>query len=87
MLGTKKQRNEQLAMLGAYDCVETLPDATMIVGRSGQIVMAKPMAERFFGYGREEMHGQPFVYFELKGRASRTLVQSSDLENEVQSDC
>lgn len=38
---------------------ETAPDAMIVVGRDGRIVLANPQAARLFGYTLEELEGQP----------------------------
>jgi PAS domain S-box-containing protein len=40
--------------------LEGAPEANVIVGRSGQIVLVNARAERLFGYDRHELIGQPF---------------------------
>ncbi len=39
--------------------LESAPDAMVIVDGEGQVVLVNTQAERVFGYGREEMLGQP----------------------------
>lgn len=54
----KDDATPSLARVGAHDLLETLPDATLIVGRTGKIALASAMAEPLFGYGRDEMQGE-----------------------------
>ena len=43
----------------ATQLVESAPDAMIVVGPDGAIVLANRQAERMFGYAREELLGQP----------------------------
>jgi len=38
---------------------QTAPDAMIVVDREGRIVRVNPQAERLFGFGENELHGQP----------------------------
>ncbi len=53
----------QLALLASETkfrgFVESSPDATVIVGQDGRIVLVNAQGERLFGYRREELLGQP----------------------------
>jgi PAS domain S-box-containing protein len=42
-----------------HDLLGWMPDACLVVGAGGDIVMANALAERLFGYGHGEMLGQP----------------------------
>ncbi|HKQ60066.1 MAG TPA: ATP-binding protein [Candidatus Polarisedimenticolaceae bacterium] len=50
---------EQLQALGARlpDLLEAAPDAMVVVGEDGRIVLANSEAERLFGYSPEELRG------------------------------
>jgi protein-histidine pros-kinase len=39
--------------------LEAAPDAMVIVGEGGRIVLVNGQAERLFGYDRDELYGQP----------------------------
>jgi PAS domain S-box-containing protein len=39
--------------------VEAVPDAVIVIGRDGGIVLVNSQTERLFGYAREELVGQP----------------------------
>src|SRR5207244_13351348 len=39
--------------------VEAAPNAMIMVGHDGRIVLVNSQTERLFGYGREELLGQP----------------------------
>src|SRR5262249_48956581 len=39
---------------------ESAPDATVIIGKNGEIVLLNSVAERLFDYQRGELVGQPF---------------------------
>src|SRR5438105_6224117 len=39
--------------------MESAPDAMVIVGRDGRMVLVNGQAERLFGYSRDELLGQP----------------------------
>ena len=41
------------------ELLEAAPDATVVVGSAGQIVLLNAQAERLFGYPREDLAGQP----------------------------
>ncbi len=73
--------------------LESAPDAIVVVGTGGQIVMANAQAERLFGYRREELVGKPvemLVPLRLRGahaghrgsffRDSRTRPMGAGLE-------
>lgn len=45
--------------LSAPDLLEVLPDAIVLVDRTGRIVMVNTHAEQLFGYDRRELIGQP----------------------------
>jgi protein-histidine pros-kinase len=42
-----------------HGLLEAAPDAMVIVGESGRIVLINSQAERLFGYARDELYGQP----------------------------
>jgi PAS domain S-box-containing protein len=51
--------------------VESAPDAIVIVGKDGRIVLVNAQTERLFGYARDELLGQPveiFVPERFKGK-------------------
>jgi PAS domain S-box-containing protein len=52
---TERNRNDERFRL----VVESAPNAIVMVDASGKIVLANAQAERFFGYRREELVGQP----------------------------
>jgi PAS domain S-box-containing protein len=39
--------------------LESVPDATLIIGRAGSIALVNTQLERMFGYARDELLGQP----------------------------
>ncbi|MEZ4405062.1 MAG: PAS domain S-box protein [Polyangiales bacterium] len=46
-------------MQGFQRFIEAAPDAMVVVARDGRIAMVNTQAETLFGYGRDEMLGQP----------------------------
>jgi PAS domain S-box-containing protein len=54
--------------------LEAVPDAMIVVGRRGQIVMANGQVSRLFGYRREELRGQPMeILVPERYRAKHTM--------------
>jgi PAS domain S-box-containing protein/putative nucleotidyltransferase with HDIG domain len=47
-------------VLGAYllDLLDSMPDASLVVDSTGSIVLANVLAEKMFGYGRQELKGK-----------------------------
>ncbi|AOG23155.1 PAS domain-containing sensor histidine kinase [Acidovorax sp. RAC01] len=52
-------RDAKLLEARFRDLLESTPDAMVMVNLTGRIVMANGQAERVFGYGRDELLGQP----------------------------
>jgi PAS domain S-box-containing protein len=53
------------------ELLEAAPDAILEVDRDGRIVLLNAVAEKMFGYSREELLGQPvelLIPFDLRGR-------------------
>src|SRR5580765_6924247 len=53
------------------EVLESAPDAILEVDRDGRIVLLNAVAEKMFGYSREELLGQPvesLVPFDLRGQ-------------------
>jgi PAS domain-containing protein len=48
-----------LADIPFQELLDAAPDAIVIVDASGRIVVVNAQVERFFGYGRAKLIGQP----------------------------
>jgi PAS domain S-box-containing protein len=58
-LGQVVDRTKRLATEGKFrELLEAAPDAMLVVGREGRIVLGNAQMESLFGYGREELIGQ-----------------------------
>src|SRR6202158_817406 len=55
----KHLRDDRVAELRFQALLEAAPDAMVMVGKDGQIVLVNGQTEKMFGYRREELLGQP----------------------------
>ncbi len=57
------------------DVIELAPDAMFVLDQSGKILLINAMAERLFGYPREELMGMNITANLIPAQTSRTAAE------------
>jgi hypothetical protein len=75
-ISVRKEADKHLAQMEAQyrGLLEAAPDAIVVVGQDGKIVLLNVQAEKQFGYRRDELVGQPVTNIIPMGFAERLIA-------------